>query len=519
LIYQFDQVVLDTEQFRLSRSDKLVPVEPQVFDLLVYLITHRNRVVSRDELFDSLWKGKIVTDATLGVRLKDVRKAIGDSGNKQALIKTIRGRGYQFIGKIEVPPTNTLQSVEEEKVTPSPSQPSVVVLPFSNPGQSDEKDYFADGLTDDITINLSHYRELLVIDHHSAIAERGDITNDEQFALALGVEYMVKGSIRHYGDQIKVSVQLVEAATSRSLWAVQLDRSLDELFNLEDEIVAKIVSRLISIIENESSVRAKRKPPSNMSAYDCVSRAKANLLSYDPKQNATARVLLEQAIKLDPEFATAYSYLSWSCAVEAEAHWCTHQAKTLDQAIDYAQKALSLDESDSNAHTGMAWALMYQKKFELSEIYVNRAIECNPNNYHAYCIKTFLFALTGRTSDVTDCGAATMKRNPFAPDDCLMAMIISRYLSGEHELALDLLDRIRAPGEASETMRAVCLAQLSRDEEVALAAAKAREFTSGLSQGKEWLLLSPFKSPKDLQYLIEGLEKAGMLSNSNGPKS
>ena len=500
-------------------------MEPQVFDLLVYLIVNRNRVVSRSELFDSLWKGKVVTDATLGVRLKDVRKAIGDSGKKQAFIKTIRGRGYQFVSEIEESPANTakttIQSAVNEQSTKAQiqNQPSIVVLPFSNLCQNDSDDYFIDSLTDDITVNLSHYRELLVIDHHSAIADRDGINNDEKFALALGVEYLVRGSVRHSGEQIKVSVQLVEAMTGRTLWAVQMDRKFDELFTLEDEIVSKIVSSLISMIESESSTRATRKPPSSMTAYDCLSKAKPNITSYHPEKNAAARDMLVQAIELDPGFATAYAYLSWSCAAEAESHWCADQQKTLDRAIEYAQQALKIDEFDSNAHTGMAWALMYKKKFELSEIHVDRAIECNPNNYHAYCIKTFLLAYTGRDSDVTACGAATLKRNPFAPDDCLIAMIISRYLSGQYELALEMLDRIRAPGEASEILRAASLAQLGRDEEVAPAAAKAREYCDGLSQGKEWLLLSPFKHRKDLQYLIEGMDKAGISSNSGRSES
>ena len=519
MIYKFDQVLLDTEQFRLSLSGEPVPIEPQVFDLLVYLIANRNRVIPRDELLDNLWKGKIVTDATLGVRLKDVRKAIGDSGDRQAYIKTIRGRGYQFVGEVDESPTETAETTTQAGATeanaPSPYQPSVVVLPLTNQGRNSDDDYFVDSLTDDITVNLSHYRELLVIDHHSAIADRGDSINDEQFALAMDVEYLVRGSVRHFGEQIKVSIQLVEAATGRSLWAAQMDRQLDELFTLEDEIVARIVSSLASMIESESSARATRKPPNSMTAYDFVSKAKQSISSYHPEKNAAARDLLIQAIELDPEFPTAYAYLSWSCAAEAESHWCTDQQKTLDRAIDYAQQALSLDEFDSNAHTGMAWALMYQKKFELSEIHVDRAIECNPNNYHAYCIKTFLLAFTGRTSDVTACGAMTLKRNPLAPDDCLMAMVISRYLSGEYEAALEMLDRIRAPGEASETMRAICLAQLGRDEDALPAAARAHSYSDGISQGQEWLLLSPFKHPEDLQNLVEGLKKAGMLSKTD----
>ena len=512
-------MVVDTAQYRISLTGEPVAVEPQVFDLLVYLIVNRNRVVSRHELLDTLWKGKVVTDATLGVRLKDVRKAIGDNGSRQALIKTVRGRGYQFIGKVEesIPETaaNSTHANEQDVKAAAPTQPSVVVLPFSNLGRSPGDEYLVNGLTDDITVNLSHYRELLVIDHHSAIADRGGIASDEQFALALGVEYLVRGSVRHFESRIKLSAQLVEAATGRSLWAVQMDRALEELFTLEDEIIARIVSSLVSMIETESSARAVRKSPGNMNAYDCVSKAKQDLASYDPEKNAAARALLVHATELDPGFSTAYAYLSWSCAAEAETHWCTRQSKILDQAIDYAQQALVIDEFDSNAHTGMAWALMYQKKFELAEIHVDRAIECNPNNYHAYCIKTFLLALTGRASDVTACGAATLKRNPLAPDDCLMAMVISRYLSSEYELALQLLDRIRAPGEASETMRAASLAQLGKDEEADAAANRAREFCDGLSQGKEWLLLSPFKNPQDLQNLVEGLEKSGVLSNND----
>lgn len=178
LIYQFNQITLDTAQYRLSLSWNPVAVEPQVFDLFAYLVQHKDRVVTRDELLESLWKGKVVTDSALGARLKAARKAVGDSGDRQQVIKTIHGRGYQFVSPVteinaeteKVERTNTDLNKSDQVPTITPS---ITVLPFQNMSGDPEQDYFADGMSEEIITALSKIPNLVVISRNSSFFTRG----------------------------------------------------------------------------------------------------------------------------------------------------------------------------------------------------------------------------------------------------------------------------------------------------------------------------------------------------------
>ena len=517
MVFQFKQITLDTDKYWLCLSGKPVPVEPQVFDLLIYLIENRERVVSRGELLAQLWKGKIVTDAALGVCLKDARKAVGDDGTKQSIIKTFHGRGYQFIAEIseadEISDVEKFSTDRRDEMRSLPGKPSIAVLPFHNISNDPEQDYIADGIAEDIIANLCRYRELFVIHCHSTFAYREGISDISLISKELGVEYIAKGSIRRAGDQIKVSAQLIEAVTGKVIWSERIVRKYDDLFTLEDEVTAKIASSLVSHIEDESSARAARKRPEHMTAFDCVIRARQDAESYDPDRNASARELLEQAVALDPEYASAYAYLAWSYCYEAISGWCSSQQEALDRGIALARKAVALDEYDSDAHAVIGLAYMFQKRFDLSEIHLNRAVECNPNSYSAYCTKSWLLALTGRASEVATCGTTALHLNPLAPDDCLMAFVIAHYTESEFDAALEMLTRIQQPDASSEAWRAACLAQLGRDEEAKIAAGNAIDMGGEFIQGEDWLHIWAFKNQRDLEHFVDGLYKSGVLRN------
>lgn len=517
MIFQFNQYCVDTDRYQLFLQGTEFTTEPQVFDLLVYLIENRERVVSRDELLENLWKGKVVTDSALSARLKDVRKAVGDDGTKQSIIKTFHGRGYQFIAKIsevdELLSIDKIITERRDEMRSLPGKPSIAVLPFHNISNDPEQDYIADGIAEDIIANLCRYRELFVIHCHSTFAYREGISDISLIAKELGVEYIAKGSIRRAGDQIKVSTQLIEAVTGKVIWSERIVRKYGDLFTLEDEVAAKIASSLVSHIEDESSARAARKRPEHMTAFDCVIRARQNAESYDPDLNASARELLEQAVALDPEYASAYAYLAWSYCYEAFSEWCSSPQEVLERGIAYARKAVALDEFDSDAHAVIGWAYLFQNKFDLSEIHLDRAVECNPNSYNAYCTKSWLFALTGRASEVKVCGTTALQLNPLAPDMCLMAFTIAHYTESKFDEALEMLTRIQQPDASSEAWRAACLAQLGRDEEAKIAAGNAIDMGGEFIQGEDWLHIWAFKNQRDLEHFVDGLYKSGVLQD------
>jgi TolB-like protein/DNA-binding SARP family transcriptional activator len=396
-------------------------------------------------------------------------------------------------------------------------KPSIVVLPLVCLGAESDDEYFAEGLTDDIIANLSRYRELFVIQADTALAYRDDSNDSSLFARQLGVDYLAKGNIRRSGEQIRISAQLINVTTGKTLWAERMDRDFKDLFVLEDEVAAKIASRLVSHIEDESSALAARKHPDDMNAFDCVIRARRNALSHDSDENERGRQLLEKAIQLDPGYARAYAYLAESLCNETETEWCKSRQEAIERAVSHARKAVTLDEFDAYAQAMMGEAYLYQKKFDLAEVHLNRAIECNPNSYDAYCTKSWLLALTGRASEVTVCGATALHLNPLAPDNCLLGMITANYTEGQYEDALDLLLRIQEVNEFSESWRAACLAQLGRDDEAQLAAANAIEMGGDFIQHGSWLEIWAFKNPDDLAHLVDGLNKSGVLQDMQRP--
>ncbi len=515
MIYQSGNFSLDTGSYGFERDGIKQAIEPQVFDLLVYLIENRNRVVTRDELLDNLWNGRIVSDGAINARLKEARKAIGDDGKKQGLIKTIHRRGYQFIADISTSPEIAHELTV--LIPPDPSfseKPSVAVLPFENLGQQSDSDYFADGLTRDISANLCHYHELMVIDWHSAFEYRDAHASTENFARQLGVQYLASGSIRRADNRIRISAQLIEAATGKMIWADNLERDYDDVFSLEDEIATRIAVNLASHIEDESIARVARKPSDSMSAFDCVLQARQYQLSYDQDEIAAARILLERAIELDPLYAAAYAHLAHTHAKESETEWCVSRFDTLKQAVELSRKAVSLDESDSFAHMALGWAYMNQEKFDLAEVHIDRAIDCNPNDYDAYCIKCWLLAFTGDAAEATVCGARALQLNPLAPDDCLKAITIARYTNSEYASALEMLERIEDPDDQSEALRAACLAQLGRDSEARRAAARVVEMGGKYIQHQDWLNFWTFKYSRDRDHFVDGLHKSGVLKES-----
>jgi adenylate cyclase len=374
------------------------------------------------------------------------------------------------------------------------------------------QEYFSDGLTGDIIANLCRYRELLVIDPLSTFAYRKSNANAEHFANELGVGYVVKGNIRRSENQVRISIQLIEVATGKTIWAERIDRKVDDLFMLEDEVTARIASNLVSLIEDESNARAARKHPENMTAFDCVIRARRNVESYDPDQNASARRLLEKAIKLDPQYASAYAHLAFSYCIESESSWGMSRQQAAECAVANARQAVALDEFDSDAHVGLGWAFLNQKKYELAEIHLDRAIECNPNDYGAFCVKSWLLSFTGRGSEVTICAMNALHLNPLAPDNCLLAMIMSHYTEGRYDAALESLMRIQEPDVNSEAWRAACLAQLGRNDEAHIAAATAIKLGGDFIHHQDWLNIWAFKNPCDLNHFIDGLHKSGVLT-------
>ena len=279
--YHFENYVLDTDRRELRRGDDLVAVEPQVFDLLEYLIRCRERVITKDDLMAAIWHGRVVSESALTTRINSVRTAIGDNGDSQHLIKTLRGKGLRFVGAVrEAMPSATKQS-ELAAASLSPrslsDQPSIAVLPFVNLSGDPEQEYFADGMTEEIITALARFKSLFVIARNSSFTYRGRSVDIKQIARELGVRYILEGSVRKANDRVRITGQLIVAESGTHIWAERFERRLADIFDLQDEISENIVGAVEPEILSAEMRRARGKRPDNLAAYDCVLRAYQHL--------------------------------------------------------------------------------------------------------------------------------------------------------------------------------------------------------------------------------------------------
>jgi TolB-like protein len=235
MLYEFDDYCLDVTRQELRRGADLVAIEPQVLDLLHYLILHRGRVVSKDDLIAHVWKGRIVSDSALTSRIATARQAVGDTGNHQRLIRTLARKGIRFVGEVrEGQNLDAAVAVTASQPHSLPDLPSVAVLPFTNMSGELEQEYFADGIAEDIITELSRFGGLFVIARNSSFQWKGKLIDVRQIGRDLGVRYLLEGSVRKAGDRVRISAQLIDAGSGSHLWAEHYDRNLQDVFAVQD---------------------------------------------------------------------------------------------------------------------------------------------------------------------------------------------------------------------------------------------------------------------------------------------
>jgi TolB-like protein len=237
----FEDCLLDTDRRELRRGNELVALEPQVFDVLIYLVENRDRVVSKDDLIASVWSGRIVSESTLTSRINAVRKAIGDSGEKQNLIRTFAKKGFRFVAPVDVKSKETVAPAEPRApASGMPTKPSIAVLPFSNMSGDADQDSFVDGVTEEIITALSRVRWFFVIARGSTFAYKSSAIGPEEIARELGVRYILMGSVRRAGDRIRVTAQLIDANNRSNVWARSYDRAASDIFSFRMKLPRRL---------------------------------------------------------------------------------------------------------------------------------------------------------------------------------------------------------------------------------------------------------------------------------------
>ena len=381
--------ILDPDRRELRRGPESIAVEPQVFDLLIYLVENRDRVVSKDDLINSVWGGRIVSDSTLTSRVNAARKAVGDSGEEQKVIRTIVRKGLRFVGAVHTQPNrdepgdssgpaaNTIHK-SPRPALPTPDRPTIAVLPFVNMSGDKEQEYFADGISEDIITALSKLRWFFVIARNSSFTYKGKAVHLKQVAEELGVGYVLEGSVRKGGDRVRITAQLNDVATGSHIWAERYDRALADVFAVQDEITEAIVAAIEPQLYAAENFRAQRKPPDSMDAWDLVMRGLSHYWRVTRQDHVVAQALLEKATAVDPNYGQALGVLAVSRMFSAHMGWAD-MATVAPIAEREALAAIRADSEDPWAHCALGCVYLFARRFDDSLAEFELALRLNPN--------------------------------------------------------------------------------------------------------------------------------------------
>ncbi len=423
--FLFADHTLDTDRRELTRGVTPVAVEPQVFDLLVCLVQNRERVVSKDDLIASVWGGRIVSASTLTSRINAARKAVGDSGGEQRLIRTIARKGLRFVGAVHIQPDNAepphaagappdaLRETRRPGLPP-PDRPAIAVLPFVNMSGDPEQDYFSDGISEDIITALSKLRWFFVIARNSSFTYKGKSVHMKQVGEELGVGYVVEGSVRKSGDRVRITAQLNDVATGSHLWAERYDRALADVFALQDEITEAIVAAIEPQLYAAEDFRARRKPPESLDAWDFVMRALSHFWRMTRQDNVVAQALLEQAVAIAPNYGQALGVLAVTHIFGAHMGW-EDRVTAVPVAERVALAAIRADSEDPWAHLAVAGVYPYLGRLEDALAEFESALSLNPNFSLAYAHYGLVLCWVGRWQDGSNAARRALRLSPRDP--------------------------------------------------------------------------------------------------------
>jgi len=514
--FVFGDCVLDPERRELSHRAAVVAVGPQVFDLLLHLVRNRDRVVRKDDLLQAVWSGRVVSESTITSHINAVRRAIGDTGGEQRLVRTVARKGFRFVGEVgEVGELVPSESREAPSAPLLPDNPSITVLPFHNLSGDPEQEYFADGVVEDIIGALSRIRWLFVIAHASSHTFKGRAVEVKDVGRELGVRYVLEGSVRKTGNKVRITGQLIDATTGTHLWAERFEGTLDDIFELQDQIAESVVGAIAPQLERAEIERAKRKPTQSLCAYGYYLRGTARVHSGTRESIEAALPLFYTAIELDADFASAYGMAAWCHFWRKINGWMTDPPREIAEGTRLARLAAELGRDDAVALTRGGHALGHlTADLDGGIALFDRAVLLNPNYAPAWSLGGCLRALRGEADAASEQLARAIRLSPLDPEMFRMqgGMALAHFFAGRFDSASHWA--AMAVGNLPSFLVPVGL--LGASHALAGRMDKAKEAMQRLrmldpslrvSNLKDWL---PIHRPEDQTQFADGLRLAGL---------
>jgi TolB-like protein/Tfp pilus assembly protein PilF len=517
VVFKFDDHVLDVERRELRRGGESVALEPQVFDLLVYLVRNRGRVVSKDDLIDGVWGGRIVSDSALTTRINAARRAVNDSGAEQRVIRTVPRRGVRFIGEVsEEDEPAQVERLPAAVEPPGAPRLSIVVLPFANLSNDPEQQYFADGITGDITADLSRIPDMLVISRNTAFTYRSKPVDTRQIGRELGVHYVLEGEVQRSGKRVRVTAQLIDAEADAHLWAERFDGDAGDLFALQDEITHRIAVALDLELVDAAAARPIERPDTR----DYILRGRAARLKPPSRENRTEAVaLFEQALALDQESVAAQSWLAIELTARALDFMTNTAATDIARAESLAERALAAAPRSPLAHFAKGQVLRAQDRYDEAISEYDTVIALNRNWANAHSHLGWCKFVTGSIEEVIPAQERAIRLSPRDPQIGLFYFRIgfAHLLRSRTDEAIAWCERARNATPAHPLFRALLAAAYALKGEMEPAAAELAEARRLVGDDRYSSIVRlrevvSWGAPKDLveATYFAGLRKAGV---------
>lgn len=512
----------------IEKDGRAISLEPKVMSVLVTLASKPGEVFSRQQLENQVWQETVVGYDALAKAINKLREALGDDKKNPAYIQTISKKGYRLIATVNVDSPsqpepveleenqsvqtdiensagagqklfrtgtllaliiigliiifNSLKEIEpdslKEKTKAQNTKPTIAVLPFRNISPGEQDDYLADGLTSDLTTNLSKLSSLWVTASHATLAFKNTDLSPEKIKQEFNARYVISGDVNKINQAIRINVRLTDVDNGMILWAERYDRQITDLFSIQDEVTQKILDSLSLTLTNEEKQRVAKRYTYNFEAYETFLRAQFLLNARTPEDNISAREMLKKAIQLDPSFARAYSTMSYSYAIGYLRQWPADTNKPLKKALQLAEQAIEMDKDLPEAYWAAAFIYLYQSKLAKGSELLTKALELNPNYADAYALLAANYVSQGKPERTLESIATAYRLNPIGGYLYEMQLGRAHYFMNNYDLAFESLSSAfeRNPTFIDLQMyMAATLVQLGRNEEAAWMILEAKQ--------------------------------------------
>jgi len=498
---------LRREELR-GANGKRIELRPRSFGVLRYLACNADRVVTKDELLAALWTGVIVTEDSLTQCISEIRRALGQEGRRA--LRTMMRRGYMLV----LDDTDVTQTLTARgRPAPASDKPSLAIMPFQNMTGDRDQEYFADGIAEDIITMLLRSRSLFVLARNSSFIYKGRGVDAKQIGREQNVRYLLEGSVRCAGHQLRISAQLIDTETGRHVWAERYDRGPADVFAIQDEITEAVTIAIEPAVSDMERRRVLRKPPENLSAWEAYQRGLWHWSRISATDNMAARRFFRQAIDLDPHFAAAYARLALATFDTASIYQASTIAEALQDGMPLAQTAVSLDPMDPIGLCSRGWGFYGYGDREGAIAEARQALSICRNYAAAHGLLGAALVFSGHPQEAIEPLRQAIKLDPHYPLQYLLLNLIvtARYFLQEYEAAAagakELL-RSYPDNPFSHRWVAAALGQIGRLEEanraLQMAIASAPKMFDLYVRGR-----APWWRPEDHEHMRQGLSKAG----------